>query len=455
MTKSYLIKRILWLFPALLIVLVMAFMLKNVVPGDPVESILMHRGISIQDLERHTSTYEKLYKAENYHLPLFYFSILPDHYPANIHNIIQGEERKNVKRLLKQGYTFNDISAFLKMTDQWNSTADTSALWQQKSWQQLIRFEKAPDKILDYLQNRAIFSMEEQKKVVENLKKIIDSKVRISVPTIHWYGAHNQFHNYLMKVVLFDFGVSAKDGKKVTGKISSALSWTAVLIFFSLLILFSISIPLGIWNARHEGSRLDRWTEKWSVLLYAIPVFWLASMLIIFFTSDQYSPWLHIFPTVGTWYVPGDQNFWQTFLQHSKHLILPVLCLTANDFAFLIRLIKMNALAQKNKPFVKVSLARGLSDSTILWKQIFPNVSVSILAVLIGMIPAAFAGSLVVEVIFNIPGMGRLLYNSLLSADWNVVFAILILLSMVTIICNLLGDIFIARLHPLIRYGKE
>ncbi|MBK8372378.1 MAG: ABC transporter permease subunit [Saprospiraceae bacterium] len=101
---------------------------------------------------------------------------------------------------------------------------------------------------------------------------------------------------------------------------------------------------------------------------------------------------------------------------------------------------------------MKLAIAKGLTDQNILFRHILPNVGVNIVAVLIGIIPSAFAGSLLIEVIFNIPGMGRLLYNSIFAADWNVVFGILLFMSFITVIINVAGDILLARINPKIHY---
>jgi peptide/nickel transport system permease protein len=128
--------------------------------------------------------------------------------------------------------------------------------------------------------------------------------------------------------------------------------------------------------------------------------------------------------------------------------------MVANDFAFLIRLIKKQTIEQKHQLYVKMAIAKGLDEKSILTRHILPNVGIQILSVFTGSIPAAFAGSLIVEVIFNIPGMGRLLYHSINSSDWNVVFGILIVLAFLTIMINIIGDFMYVRLNPKISYHE-
>lgn len=449
MTRSYIIKRLLFLPLTLVIVILIAFFLKQSVPGDPVEAILINRGLSLSDLDKKQADYERIYKEAGLHLPVFYFSVQPSHYPASIHAITDRDERKLTKSLAKSGYQAEDIATFISfrkkmITTREKKTADVP--------DNRLLFEKSPDVL--YLELKAgqvstsLFSSD----FIGFLEKMIRNKQTWLVPAFVWHGSDNQFHRYLAGISRLDFGHSVKDGKKVTAKIAASFRWTLAMILPAMIILFGISIPLGLLTGRKEGGRLDKITEKVSVLLYAIPVFWLATMLIIFCTSDQYAAWLNIFPSVGTWYDSGQDSFLTTMIRHGKQLILPVLCIVANDFAFLIKLVRENTITQKREMYVKVALSKGLDDNTILFRHILPNVGINILAVAAGMIPAAFAGSLIVEVIFNIPGMGRLLYNSIEASDWNVVFGILIVLSALTITANFLGDLLYARLNPKIHY---
>lgn len=449
MTWSYIIKRLLLLPLTLIIVILIAFFLKQSVPGDPVEAILINRGLSLSDLDKKQADYERIYKESGLNLPVFYFSVQPAHYQVSMHSILDRDERKLTKSLAKSGYQAEDIAAFLSFRKKIISARlDNTALTPDNPF----LFEKRPDILYREIVKGQVSSSLFPTDFIGFLENMIRNKQTWLIPAFVWHGIDNQFHRYLAGIARLDFGHSVKDGKKVTAKIAVSFRWTLAMILPAMVILFGISIPLGLLTGRKEGGRLDKITEKVSVLLYAIPVFWLATMLIIFCTSDQYASWLNIFPAVGTWYDSGQEHFLTTMFRHGKQLILPVLCIVANDFAFLIKLIRENTIAQKKEMYVKVALSKGLDDYTILFRHILPNVGINILSVAAGMIPAAFAGSLIVEVIFNIPGMGRLLYNSIESSDWNVVFGILIILSASTIMANLLGDLLYARLNPKIRY---
>ncbi|MBK6365447.1 MAG: ABC transporter permease [Saprospiraceae bacterium] len=452
MRWKYIVKRLMLLFPTLCMVCFIAFTLRNLVPGDSAESYLFSQGSLISDPMAKKVEYEKIYKRLYLDKPVFYFSVLPHYYPVNIHAFTDPELRFLIKSLLKKGYGIEDILEYNETANRFLQQWQVMEFSEREKWISAFSFREDPEKIRRFISGRPEAKQLNTGQFLTFLEKMEKNKSNFFWPKFYWHGAENQFHKYITGVINLDFGLSSKDGKSVISKMGNAMKWTFSLLMFSLFLLFLISIPLGLFSGRYEGGLLDRYTEKISVVLYAIPVFWLASMLIIFCTSDQYSKFLHIFPSVGLWYDQSQSGFFSVLFQHSKQLILPVLCLTLNDFAFLIKWIKTNTIEQKNKPYIKLAIAKGLTDQNILFRHILPNVGVNIVAVLIGIIPSAFAGSLLIEVIFNIPGMGRLLYNSIFAADWNVVFGILLFMSFITVIINVAGDILLARINPKIHY---
>jgi peptide/nickel transport system permease protein len=452
MKWKYIVKRLLLLFPTLCMVCFIAFTLRNLVPGDTAESYLLNQGNLTSDPAIKKKEYEKIYRRLYLDKPVFYFSVLPHYYPPNIHGFTDPELRFLIKSLLKKGYGIEDILEYNEMANLFLQQWQGIKFPEREKWMSAFTFREDPEKIRRFISGRPESKQLNTVQFLTFLEKMEKNKSTFFWPEFYWYGAENQFHKYISGVINLDFGLSSKDGKSVISKMGNAMKWTFSLLMFSLFLLFLISIPLGLFSGRYEGGILDKWTEKISVILYAIPVFWLASMLIIFCTSEQYSKFLHFFPSVGMWYDQSQSGFIAVLLQHSKQLILPVLCLTLNDFAFLIKWIKTNTIEQKNKPYIKLAIAKGLTNNNILFRHILPNVGVNIVAVLIGIIPSAFAGSLLIEVIFNIPGMGRLLYNSIFAADWNVVFGILLFMSFITVIINVAGDILLAKINPKIHY---
>jgi peptide/nickel transport system permease protein len=283
-----------------------------------------------------------------------------------------------------------------------------------------------------------------------SIKTMEARNINVILPRICWHGSKNQFHLYIMQITKGDFGVSMKDGKPVISKLSGALKWTAVLVFFSLFIALLISIPAGLLSGDREKSKLGLLIRSLTMLLYSFPVFWLATLAITFFANSQLFPWLQIFPTPGIWYA-SNQHIWQTFGQYIHHFILPIICLAIHDIALLTNMVSTNTVHEKNKTYVKAAMAKGLNNSQILYRHILPNVAIQLISLLAGMVPSALAGSLVIELMFNIPGMGRLMVNSIYGQDWNVVFGALMIFTLITMIFNLLADVAYSILNPKIK----
>lgn len=451
----FLLKRIFLIIPTLLLIALTAFFLSKLVPGDPADSMMTLQGIT-SDNPREKQEYAKLYKDLHLDIPIFYCSLLPNFYPDNINKIIDRDERNLAKALLKQKVPFRAIQSYLKSRDIFLSvsTQDSLAksLWSE--WKNPIRFEsdlnilaaisttlQLTDTQLQFVVNQLIAS-------IQNMKS---AQVHIYYPTWRWQGTQNQFHQWLVQIFEGNFGISTKDGRAVLPKIGTAIQWTLLLSIISLLISLIISVPLGLYTGLKQGTRFDKVNQVIWLIFYAMPVFWLASLLIIYCTSDRYGSWLNIFQIPGLWYIPKGQSTITAFLNYSHQLILPILCMVANDIAPFSTLVRNNVIEQKSKPYILMAYAKGLKPNKILFNHILPNVMLPLITIIGGRLASAMSGALIIEVIFNIPGMGRLMYDSIYAGDWNVVFGILLVLGAITMIVLTITDILYAWYDPRVR----
>lgn len=271
------------------------------------------------------------------------------------------------------------------------------------------------------------------------------------LPVFRWYGTQNQFHKWFGKVLTLDFGISAIDGQKVLDKIKPALKWTFIYIIIAFILTYGLAIPLGIFSAYYHNTKIAGLLNIKLMILYSVPLFWLATLSVIFFTSPEITPVLNIFPSIGIGDIYSDMNLYEQLSIAVPHLILPSIVVAIHSAAYLSTLIKKNMLQEMKKSYYLALLARGLSKKTVILKHIFPNSLLPLVTLIIVSFPASFAGSVVMEVIFNIPGMGRLLYDSISNYDWNVVFAIVLLLGVFTYVSYTIGDIVYSYLSPKIK----
>ena len=451
----FLLKRIFLIIPTLLLIALIAFFLSKLVPGDPADSMMTLHGIT-SDNPREKQEYAKLYKDLHLDIPLFYCSLLPNFYPDNINKIIDRDERNLAKAFLKQKVPFHAIKDYLKSRDIFLSMSSqdslTKSLWSE--WTNPVRFEsdlnilavistkqQHPDTKLQSVVNQLIAS-------IQNMKS---GQIHTYYPTWRWQGTQNQFHQWLVQITQGNFGLSTKDGRAVLPKIGTAIQWTLLLSIISLLISLIISVPLGLYTGLKQGSRFDKVNQVVWLIFYAMPVFWLASLLIIYCTSDRYGSWLNIFQIPGLWYIPKGESTITAFLNYSHQLILPIICMVANDIAPFSTLVRNNVIEQKTKPYILMAYAKGLGPNKILFNHILPNVMLPLITIIGGRLASAMSGALIIEVIFNIPGMGRLMYDSIYAGDWNVVFGILIVLGTISMIVLTITDIMYAWFDPRVK----
>jgi len=452
---GYVLKRIVLVVPTLLMVMITAFFLSKLVPGDAASALLVLQGIQ-PDGPNAAKEYERNYKNLKLDRPTFYFSVLPDFYPENIHQIASATKRKQVSDFLLQKFNYSDIMTYMSVRDQCIQSAsmfkNDTLINENVS---ILVFETEPDKLKTAIHHLIQNSPSDLSLKITKLKTSLDdmilNKSGLYYPKIYWHGFDNQFHVWVKDIFAGNFGISLKDGRLVWEKIASALKWTAILILLNVILSTLISIPAGLYAGYKEKGWFDRISSFVWLLLYSTPVFWLASLFIIFCTSDRYSTFLNIFPIPGTWYIREGQGFFRTLGQFSGQLVLPVICLVANDLAQLSRITKNNTVEQKSKLYVTMAKAKGLNQWQILIKHILPNVLLPLITIIGGRIPAGLSGALIIEIVFNIPGMGRLMYESIFSSDWNVVFGILLIVSVFTILFMLFTDIIYAVVNPKIK----
>ncbi len=459
---QYVVTRILLIVPTLVLVMMIAFFLSRLVPGDQASSLLRLQGIQPEDKNAATE-YVKNYIKFGMDKPVFYISVVPDYYPKNINALTSQNEREQVRQLLNQKIPFDDISRFI--TNKKIAASDELTLvGDSVSSQTLVQTLKKLDVISDFSEIYTLSTELSQNKgqnpssvnaLISSIDQMALSQKTWYYPIIYWHGIDNQFHRWFANMFKGDFGISNNDGRKVGHKILEAAKWTSILLLLNIIFSSMIAIPSGLYAGFRENSLFDKLNGFIWLIFYAMPVFWLASVLIIFFTSGRYGNFMNIFPTPGDWTFPSDLSVPAIVSKFSQQLVLPVFCLVANDIAMLSRVVRNNVVEQKTKQYFAVAKAKGISDWKIMKNHLLPNVLLPVVTIIGSRIPAGLSGSLIIEVIFNIPGMGRLIFDSITTTDWNVVFSILLLVSIFTVVFMLITDIIYAIVNPKINTSLQ
>lgn len=264
------------------------------------------------------------------------------------------------------------------------------------------------------------------------------------------------FLYWLKGVVLHgDFGTSASidPGRPVADIILERLPVTLKLNFFAVCIIYILAIPLGIYSAVYPDTAFDRTTTFVLFFMYSLPGMWVALLLQAYLCQGGMYP---IFPLSGL--IPENPeslNSWQLLWQTAKHYILPVTCLSYAGFAGISRFARSSMLEVVNKEYIRMARAKGLSENVVIFKHALRNGMITLITLFAGLLPGLVAGSIIVEYVFNIAGMGSLSLLSLNSRDYPVQMALFCFGGALTLGGILLSDILYVIVDPRIKFSKS
>ncbi len=254
-----------------------------------------------------------------------------------------------------------------------------------------------------------------------------------------WHGFDNQYCLKVAKICKGDFGNSHKTKGPVLFEISNAIRWTIVLNFITFILIFGLGIILGLVSALHYKKALDNNLMRLSFVLDAVPSFWIATMLVVFFTNDYYG--MKLFPSIGLGDFAADLPFAQKLAYAFPHLLLPAFCMTLASISIVIRQMRASSLNIIAQDYIRTGKAKGLNQTQLVKKHILPNAIFPILTLLGMAFPSLIIGSVFIENIFNIPGMGKLSVDAIYNKDLPVLFTITLFIAFFTILGNLISDI--------------
>ncbi len=244
-----------------------------------------------------------------------------------------------------------------------------------------------------------------------------------------------------------DFGEAFADGRKVKDKILERLPITLTINLLSLGLVLLIAIPIGIMSATRQYSLLDRFTTIFVFIGFSTPSFWLALLLIYLFGVQ----W-------GVLPISGIQSLdvtglsgWDRLMDRSQHLILPVFVLSFGGLAGFSRYVRNNMLEVMRQDYIRTARAKGLSESVVIYKHALRNALMPVITILGLSLPGIIGGSVIIEQVFGIPGMGQLMFQSVMSRDYNLVMGILVPAAFLTLLGNFLADIGYAFTDPRVR----
>ena len=491
---KYIIKRILTMIPMLIGISLLAFIISINAPVDPIEKLA--RSSESEGEAGTSSVATKQIKQEwrrklGLDLPIFYFSITDLASCDTLYKVHDKDHQKNLKKLTHESGNWQSVSNYYKNLLQIQKTYETidiKALAQEDSLLDLNPINETKNQfgievgqLLSTSDNKIIeISFNKMNKLVlennflyilkEPLEKSITSREELKsnttvwktyIPSVNWYGVKNQYHTWLFgngknRKGLFrgDFGFSYIDKQKVETKIWDKIGISFTFSLISIFIAYLVSIPIGIFSAYKKDSKSDRSISFLLFILYAMPSFFIGLLLLFAFANPDNLSW---FPVSGiqdpsTWNPDWAWYEMEAIKHRLPYLILPLITYTYGSFAFLSRIMRIGMIDVINQDYIRTARAKGLSERKVILKHALRNSLLPIITVFAAIFPMAIGGSIIIEVIFSIPGMGVEILNSLTGGDYPMIITIFTISGFLTMVGYLVSDILYAVVDPRISY---
>lgn len=493
----YIVKRILIFIPTLIVITLLGFIISVNAPGDPVERMVVaaQSGGEVGSQTINQVEQKKFWRKKlGLDLPVFYVSISSLSRPDTLYRIYDKNEKEALDRLISKfgdwpeiqsyyaalGDFYNSQIRFMPDSSQFNGfdrnavvetlnqiKFESSAL--KASYEQNIieaKFNKI-NLLLSYYPFLAKFQQPFNMVEYKYLQIKKNSSVwKNYVPKLCWY-PKNQYDRWLFGdgdrltgngsqfskgLIRGDFGTSYVTKQPISDVIFSKIGWSLFFAMLSVVLAYLVSIPIGVRAAAKRGSRFDKASSIVLFMLYSMPSFWLATLLLMTFANPDV---MHLFPASGVKPAIGYPDGAGIFMKMKlslPYIILPAICYTYSSFAFLSRTMRVSMIEIVGQDFIRTARAKGLSEKVVIWKHAFRNSLLPIITVFANIFPAAIGGSVILETIFTIPGMGSEAIFAIQNNNYPMIIAVLTITGFLTLVGYLISDILYALVDPRISY---
>lgn len=506
MLTSYIVRRILIFIPTLFAISLIAFVISINAPGDPVENFYegakSGKSGSLQNLQLEAAK-DTLRHELGLDLPVFYITLTSLAEPDTLYRIGDKAERENLSRLIDRFGNWPSIQNWhvalkeLRIAAGKTIIPDSNKLAVHSA--DSIRFNSD----LFYQKVLSLFRTSDPDEIESKLQYLTDEMRRLRssgqnylehaslalglcrdhfadvqrnstawktfVPSLNFYG-YNQYHRWLFGdgsmltasgskncrgIIRGDFGVSYITRKPVTETIARVLPWSLFFTLVSVFFAYLISIPIGVQAAAKRGSFFDRSSSVILFMLYSLPSFLMGTLLLMTFANPDV---FNVFPANGVMPAsgyPDNASLWDKFMISWPYFILPLVCYTYSSLAFLSRTMRVAVLEISSQDFMRTARAKGLPRFLVMYKHGLRNALLPIITVFANVFPLAVGGSVILEYLFGIPGMGPEVLTAVQTKDFQMIVAVFTLSGFMTLIGYLVADILYAIADPRISFQKR
>ena len=456
--KSILIKRFLQTLVSLILLVFFSFFLSRVLPGDPAKYILTFNNSQVvSSQEGKTKSYERQYRQMGLHLPYFYFSmesrLLPDsfvHLPDNDFKFL----------LCSLSYYSGNPSLSYSFARKIIANKEHEIF--------LLKFQNIgiSSAVDDILLNHDL--VEKNKNLLVDLLKLKEGHNnhywKRWIPSIRW-NANNQFHLWCCGgisegsglvskgIVRGDFGKSWTRGGDVFEMMKYPFLLTLFLSVFVLVITFPLALLMGGWLALYQRKWYAKIQKPLLIFTYSIPTFWMGTALLLFFANPRMFDLLpSASPVLET--NSGFVSWFFSLVSQWKYLIIPLFALGYSTLIYLSQLVFELLKDELQKPYVMTLRAVGSSERKIIFYYSMKNVLVPLIVSGMSVFPLLLGGSVIIDFLFTMPGMGSLMLQACDQKDFPIISGVLFVSGLVTMLSFALTDLFTSQVNPLIRYSN-
>ncbi len=489
---KYALKRILTFIPMLIAISLLSFVISINAPGDPVERLSKaagNEGSAEQQSGASKKIKQELRKKLGLDLPIFYLSITDLAASDTLYKVQDKYHKANLEALTHQSGNWQAVSDYY-----------SSLLTLQKAHQQVdakvivannpslslnsvnesanqFGFEigsllETSDKNIVALKFEKMNSLLEENIFLSDLETSLAkvkqtreglfanaTKWKTYIPAISWYGSKNQYHLWLLGngkdrkgLLRGDFGISYIDSQPIQDKIWQKVGISFSLSLISIFLAYLISIPIGIYSAYKKDSVADKGMSLVLFILYSMPSFFVGTLLLLQFANPDNLSWFPVSGIQDPTIFDPNWSLWMKLKHRIPFLILPIITYTYGSFAFLSRIMRIGMIDVVSQDYIRTARAKGLGEGKVILKHALRNSLLPIITVFAAIFPMAIGGSIIIEVIFSIPGMGVEVFNSILNYDYPMIITVFTLSGFLTMIGYLVADILYAVVDPRISY---
>ena len=489
---KYALKRILTFIPMLIAISLLSFVISINAPGDPVERLSKAAG-SEGSAEQQSGASKKikqeLRKKLGLDLPIFYFSITDLAASDTLYKVQDKYHKANLEALTHQSGNWEAVSEYyLSLLDLQKAHQiidakeivlnDTSlSLNTVNEAANQFGFEigsllETSDETLLPLKFEKMNGLLKNHIFLSNLRTPLSNvtqsreilftnatRWKTYIPTVSWYGGKNQYHLWLLGngknrkgLLRGDFGISYIDSQPIESKIWQKVGISFSLSIISIFLAYLISIPIGIYSAYKKDSAADKGMSLVLFVLYSMPSFFVATLLLLQFANPDNLSWFPVSGIQDPTIFDPNWSLWMKLKHRMPFLILPIITYTYGSFAFLSRIMRVGMIDVVSQDYIRTARAKGLGEGKVILKHALRNSLLPVITVFAAIFPMAIGGSIIIEVIFSIPGMGVEVLNSILNYDYPMIITVFTLSGFLTMIGYLVADLLYAVVDPRISY---